>query len=77
MSFESESQIAVSYIANETFSLGRLLSYYESDTGYFTQAVSKGITRSPDGSYQMSVLLTMPGEENKYVVYPSQNHDDG
>lgn len=61
VSFESESQIAVSYIANETFSLGRLLSYYESDTGYFTQAVSKGITRSPDGSYQMSVLLTMPG----------------
>jgi hypothetical protein len=61
MSFESESLIAVSYVANATSSLDRLLNYYESDTGYFTQAVSKGISRSPDGSYQMTILLTLPG----------------
>ncbi len=61
VSFESDSQIAVSYIAKATSSLDLLLNYYESDTGYFTQAVSKGITRSPDKSYQMTVLLTMPG----------------
>lgn len=62
-SFESESLIAVSYIATETSSLSQLLSYYTADTDYFTQAVSKGITRSFDGSYQMKVLLTLPGGE--------------
>ncbi len=61
VSFESDSQITVSYIAKATSSLDRLLNYYTSDTGYFTQAVSTGITRSPEGSYQMTVLLTMPG----------------
>lgn len=60
VTFESESVIGVQYVSNSPSSLNQLLAYYQADTGYFTQAVSRGLTRSKDASYQMSVSLTLP-----------------
>jgi hypothetical protein len=61
VTFESETVIGVQYVSNSLSSLDQLLKYYQEDTGgYFTQAVSRGLTRLKDGSYQMSVSLTLP-----------------
>lgn len=62
VSFEDEVSIAVQYTSDSSFALNQLITYYQVDTGYFTQAVTRGITRSKDGSYQMSILLTLPKE---------------
>jgi hypothetical protein len=58
--FEGKTQIAVQYVSEDVASLRELLKYYESDTGYFLQVESEGISRSKDGSYQLSLLLTLP-----------------
>lgn len=63
MTFESESIILVQYVSNSANSLKELLAYFENDTGYFLQAVSKGLSRSKDGNYQMSIALTLPKGE--------------
>lgn len=62
LDFKSEAVIGVSYIANDANSLSGLLDYYQADTAYFTQVVSQGITRNKDGTYQMSLGLTLPKE---------------
>lgn len=58
--FEDEISLAASYVAQEIFALERLLEYYQEDTEYFVQVVSRGITRTRDGNYQVSLLLTLP-----------------
>lgn len=60
VAFEGESNLVVAYESDSALSLNELLKYYETDTGYFIQAVSKGLTRSKDGSYLMSLALTIP-----------------
>jgi hypothetical protein len=60
LTFESDSVLAVQYVSDSVSSLKGLLNYFENDTGYFLQAVSRGLTRAKDGSYQMSVALTLP-----------------
>ncbi|MBP9670000.1 hypothetical protein KBD75_01215 [Candidatus Woesebacteria bacterium] len=60
MAFESETVLSITYTANSTKSLDDLIRYYEADNGYFTQAVSQGISRSKDGNYQLIVALTLP-----------------
>lgn len=60
VTFEENSILGVQYIANSYPAIEELLSYYQADTGYFTQAISRGITRSKDGSYQISIALSMP-----------------
>lgn len=58
--FEGESMLGIVYSANSEYALNQLLTYYQTDTGYFTQVVSRGLTRSKDGSYQLSLALTLP-----------------
>lgn len=58
--FEEDSTLGVAYVANSSYSLDQVLSYYQTDTGYFTQVVSHGLTRGKDGSYQLSLSLTLP-----------------
>lgn len=60
VAFVSDNVLSVQYASDSTVSLNQLLSYYESDTGYFTQAVSRGLSRTKDGTYQMTVELTLP-----------------
>jgi hypothetical protein len=62
VAFESESVITVQYVSDSSAALKRLLAYYEEDTGYFLQAVSRGLSRSKEGNYQMTVAVTLPKE---------------
>lgn len=59
-SFESESVLSVQATANDVLSLSQLIDYLTNDNDFFLQIVSRGITRLPDGKYQMDVSLTIP-----------------
>lgn len=63
VTFEDESILGVSYVANSNIALEKVLSYYQTDTGYFTQAVSRGLSRSKDGTYLLTLALTLPKGE--------------
>lgn len=60
LAFESDTVLSVEYSADSSLSLGELIKYYEADTGYFTQAVTSGVSRGKEGTYQMSIALTLP-----------------
>ncbi|MFZ2199921.1 MAG: hypothetical protein WAV40_03985 [Microgenomates group bacterium] len=60
LAFVDDTTLGVSYVANSPTYLKDLLSYYETDTGYFAQVVNKGISRSQDNTYQISLLLALP-----------------
>lgn len=60
VAFEEENIIEVEYTSENVQSLAKLLAYYQTDTDYFTQAVSKGIMRNKDQRYQMTLSLTLP-----------------
>jgi len=60
VSFDANANLEVQYTANSRMPLEELLSYYEHDTGYFTQTVSKGLSRDKDGVYQISLSLKLP-----------------
>ena len=60
MTFESENTLAVTYEAESVSTLNDLIKYYETDTGYFVQAVSRGVNRSKEGKYQVALALTLP-----------------
>lgn len=63
LAFEDDITLGVSYVASSSADLNKLLSYYEEDTGYFTQIVNKGVGRQEDDTYQISLLLTLPKGE--------------
>lgn len=46
--------------ADSVNTLNDALTYYQADAGYFTQVVSRGLSRSKDGNYQLSLELTLP-----------------
>jgi len=62
VSFESDKILAVTYLSDSIFTLKDLLNYYTNDTGYFTQTVSRGLSRQKDGTYQLLLALTLPKE---------------
>lgn len=62
VTFEGESRLKIEYGADSVVPLGKLLDYYQADTGYFVQVVSTGLSRTQDGSYQLSLLLSLPVE---------------
>lgn len=66
-SFIDETTLSVQYSADESKALSGLLRYYQSDTDYFTQVVSNGLTRTKEGNYQLSLALTLPKGETKNV----------
>lgn len=67
VAFIDESTLSVQYTADESTALSGLLSYYEADTDYFTQVVSSGLTRSKEGTYQLSLALSLPKGDLKNV----------
>lgn len=60
VSFNTDNTLAINYVGNSASAMDKLISYYEADTGYFTQAITTGMTRSKEGSYQMDVVLSLP-----------------
>ncbi len=58
--FEDENILNVQYTADSASVLSKLLSYYQGDTEYFTQAVSRGLTKNKDGTFLMNLALTLP-----------------
>lgn len=60
VAFESDTILLVGYVSNDIVALDKLVSYFEQDTGYFTQVVSRGLAKNKDGSYQMTLALTLP-----------------
>jgi cytoskeletal protein RodZ len=60
VSFESETVLSIDYVADSSSSLDKLIAYYEADNDYFTQAVTSGVTRAKEGTYQITVDLTLP-----------------
>lgn len=60
VTFEGENILGLQYVASDSFTLEELLKYYQGDTGYFTQVVSRGLSRVKDGTYQLSLALTLP-----------------
>lgn len=68
VAFVDENTLSVQYGAQESSALSALLSYYQADTDYFTQVVSSGLTRAKEGTYQVSLLLSLPKGEAKDVA---------
>lgn len=60
VAFEGDDLLAINYVATSASALDKLVEYYQADTGYFTQAITTGISRSKDGNYQVNVTLTFP-----------------
>lgn len=60
LAFEDEMTLAVAYEASSSADLNKLLSYYEADNGYFTQVVSRGITKSEGAIYSINMTLKLP-----------------
>ncbi len=65
LTFEDEAVMAVTYVTDNVLSLNKLIEYYQVDTGYYIQVVSKGISRTKDGKYQLALALTLPKGETK------------
>jgi len=60
LAFEDELTLGVAYEASSSGDLNKLLTYYETDNGYFTQVVNKGITRTENASYNINMTLKLP-----------------
>lgn len=60
VSFVSPTVMSVQVGAGTVFTLNDLLTYYQTDAGYFTQVLSRGLSREKDGTYQLSLELTLP-----------------
>jgi hypothetical protein len=60
VTFENDTTLGVQYTSSSVSSLNEVLSYYSTDTLYFPQVISRGLFRQKDGTYQLSLALTMP-----------------
>lgn len=60
LEFLDPTSLGVSVVADDVRSLDVLLTYFQGDTDYFTQVVSRGLTRTRDGSYQLNMELSLP-----------------
>lgn len=58
--FESENVIHMQALAEDILAFTKLVDYFEQDSDFFIQVVSRGISRQQDGKYQMDLLLTIP-----------------
>lgn len=59
----AENELEVKVDASDAFSLIEAVNYYKNDNKFFIQVVSKGITRDAEGKYQLSLILTIPGNK--------------
>lgn len=59
-SFVDEQILEVQVTAETSADLRELLAYYEDKNTYFTQVVSRGIVRTREGNYQVTLELSVP-----------------
>lgn len=60
LGFESDNTVSVQMTADSASSLTAAIETLSQPTEFFTQVVSRGISRLTDGGYQVQVLLTIP-----------------
>lgn len=60
VSFTSDNMLAIQITADSALAFKAVSDYYQADTGYFIQVVSNGVSRAKDGTYQLSLNLTLP-----------------
>lgn len=62
VAFIEENVIRLQLEADDNLVLNEVLAYYQRENGYFTQVVSRGVTRSREGTYQLTLEMTIPVE---------------
>lgn len=62
VSYLEDNVIQAQVMAGSVVNLTELVKYYQTSSSYFTQVVSRGITRTREGNYQLSLELTLPKE---------------
>lgn len=62
--FVGENILRIQVSAMDSAALSEVLKYYQESNVYFIQVVSRGISRTKDGSYQLSLDLTIPRGES-------------
>lgn len=60
LSFLTETIIAVQVSSLDITVLNEVVTYYQGDSSFFTQVVSRGVSRAKDGSYELELELTIP-----------------
>lgn len=60
MSFISETVIGVQVVAQNIQTLNEVVTYYQTDSSFFSQVVSRGISRGKGGTYQLELEFTIP-----------------
>lgn len=60
ISTDEDGEIVVSVLADNLDALNSTINYYKGQNSFFTQSVSRGITRDKDGKYTMNVGLQIP-----------------
>lgn len=63
--FLTDNVIAIQVSSNSVAVLNKVIAYYQSDSSYFMQVVSRGISRGKDGSYDLQLELTVPSNNVK------------
>lgn len=58
--FVNETTLGIQLTAETSAALTDALDSISAPSSFFTQVVSKGVSRAVDGSYQMQILLTVP-----------------
>lgn len=59
-SFVDPQLMEVQFTAETSADLRELLSYYQDQNSFFNQVVSRGISRTREGNYQLTLELTVP-----------------
>ena len=62
VAFIEENVIRLQLEAENNEVLNEVLMYYQRENGYFTQIVSRGVTRAREGTFQLTLEMTIPVE---------------
>lgn len=58
--FLTDNVIAIQVDSASITVLNDVVAYYQADSTFFTQVVSRGVTRTKDGGYELQLELTIP-----------------
>lgn len=60
LSFEDDNLISLRATATSVLAFSQLVDFVSQRNDFFLQVVSQGVSRSEDGNYEMTLLLTLP-----------------
>lgn len=61
VSFEDNNVMTLQTESDDVLSFANLVDYFSQDTDFFLQVVSRGVSRTDEGLYQMQLSLVLPG----------------